>query len=98
MSPFLYIVFFYTSNEPTNNSEIGDTLLITYQQVWAYEIAEWFNLKTINGYSGNFPDGWWNIWNKYGQDYEDACRKWAEEKGIERLYRYDITNRLWESV
>ena len=91
------ISVFYVSNGKVDQSgTIEETLLITFQQTKAYEIAEWFGLKTVNGYSGNFPKGWGITWFLYGEEYEKAIKTWGRDNNISHLYKYDLSNDVWE--
>lgn len=68
-------------------------------QMQAYEIANKYHIKTINGYSGQFPEGWghWDkLYNIYGEDYENYVDEWCIRHGIDRIWSYDIGTNQWE--
>lgn len=68
-------------------------------QMQAYEIANKYHIKTINGYSGQFPEGWghWDkLYNIYGEDYENYVDEWCILHGIDRIWSYDIGTNQWE--
>ena len=52
-------------------------------QLDAWQIADRFNIKTINGYSGVFPKGWGNV------------SDWIVSNGLKNIYAYDETNNIW---
>lgn len=67
-------------------------------QMKAYEIANKYDIKTINGYSGQFPEGWgqWDgIYYIYGSDYENCVRQWCKDYGLVGVYCYDIGTNQW---
>lgn len=71
------------------------TLTEPYLQTDAWEIADYLNLKTINGYSGTFPTGWGGIWNIRSDIYKNAVWKWIDDHQIENVYEYDQTANAW---
>ena len=64
-------------------------------QTDAWEIADYLNLKTINGYSGTFPTGWGGIWNIRSDTYKNAIWKWIDDHQIDNVYEYDQTANEW---
>lgn len=65
-------------------------------QVDAFEIATWYSIKTINGYSGQSPPGWDNIWYVNSDEYIREIDKWIEDKKIANVFVYDIGNNTWK--
>ena len=63
-------------------------------QIDAYEIASWFSLKTVNGYSGNFPADW-GLWNPCGKNYQKNIAGWIERYGLTNVYAYDRSQNIW---
>ena len=66
-------------------------------QLDAYQIADHFGINTINGYSGNTPTGWGNIWEVCGDrtEYEKAVLEWIVSNNLENVYAYDEGNNSW---
>ena len=64
-------------------------------QLDAFEIAEWYSLKTINGYSGQIPDEWEDIWNVGASTYERAVSGWVKKNSLENVYAYDRGTNTW---
>lgn len=67
-------------------------------QLDAFELATAFEKKTINGYSGQFPDDWWGLWDVGIDAYEQNAISWAEQHGISHLYSYDLTTNEWKEM
>lgn len=67
-------------------------------QVDAWEIADNLNLKTINGYSGNSPSGWGDIWNINSEVYQNAVLNWINDKQITDVYEYNQTENEWIQI
>jgi len=61
----------------------------------AWSIANKYNIKTINGYSGQFPKNWWFIWEmETNKNYTDLSH-WINEYNLENVYLYDYKNDNW---
>lgn len=62
----------------------------------AWEIANDKGVKTINGYSGNYPDGW-------GLEYLSRVNNmgralcWISQNRLEHVYIYDMIEKKWIS-
>lgn len=67
-------------------------------QLDAFEIATVYSLKTINGYSGQIPDGWEGILNVCSDGYEKSVFKWIEEYKLRNVYAYDRARNTWIPV
>jgi hypothetical protein len=67
-------------------------------QMDAFEIATVYSLKTINGYSGQFPSGWGGIWDVSVDTYEQSVFEWIEEYKLSNVYAYDRAQNLWISA
>jgi len=66
-----------------------------FYQLDAWTIANKYNIKTINGYSGQFPKNWMYIWDmEYNRNYSDILR-WIDEYNLENVYLYDYKNDNW---
>jgi len=65
-------------------------------QMDAWQIAWQYHIKTLNGYSGNFPKGW-ELLRVSEEEYISRVEKWVELNDIEKegLYGYDIQNNKW---
>lgn len=61
----------------------------------AFEIAEWYSLKTVNGYSGQYPAGWGGLWDVCSDGYEDSVDQWVRAYGLEHVYAYDCACNIW---
>jgi len=61
----------------------------------AFEIATWYSLKTINGYSGQYPVGWDGIWEVCSNGYEDSVDQWVKTYGLDQVYAYDCSGNIW---
>lgn len=61
----------------------------------AFEIATWYCLKTINGYSGQYPAGWDGILNVCSDGYENNVDQWIRTYGLEHVYAYDRASNIW---
>ena len=65
-------------------------------QLDAFEIANKFNLKTINGYSGQQPKDWSGIWDVYNPHYQKYINHWIYEHELKNVYCYDLAKSNWE--
>lgn len=74
-------------------AQTGDPTYIYHLD--AFEIATWYSLKTINGYSGQYPAGWDGIQHVCSDGYEDSVDQWVKEYGLEHVYAYDRANNIW---
>lgn len=63
-------------------------------QLDAWQIANQYNLVTINGYSGQAPIGW-KLDNPRYDYYNEAVNRWLEINNLENIYVYDITTKTW---
>jgi hypothetical protein len=65
-------------------------------QLDAWTISNKFNIKTINGYSGQIPKNWDYIWymESTNRNYSDVLR-WIDEYNLENVYLYDYKNDNW---
>lgn len=64
-------------------------------QLDAFEIATWYDLKTINGYSGQAPADWSGIWNPCSEAYQDSVDRWIDAYALEHVYAYDKATNTW---
>ena len=66
-----------------------------YAQIDAMQIALHYNLKTVNGYSGNSPKRW-ALLEVSGERYLQNLREWARlHPEITSLYGYDLIRNQW---
>ena len=86
--PDIQCKVFYMSN---TNSEVPQYIY----QLDAFEIANKFELKTINGYSGNSPDSWQDIWEVSNENYENGVSNWIVLNNLKNVCRYDVANNKW---
>lgn len=63
-------------------------------QLDAFEIANWYSVKTINGYSGGIPLGW-DMWDVCSEKYEDHVFEWIEKYNLTNVYAYDRATNEW---
>lgn len=73
----------------------GDVAYI--YQMDAFEIATYYSLKTINGYSGQSPDGWDGIWDVCADAYEGMVHEWVRMYDLKNVYAYDRAANTWIS-
>lgn len=64
-------------------------------QLDAFEIATWYSLKTINGYSGQIPSDWKGIWDVSSEYYEKSIAGWIEKYNLTNVYAYDRALNVW---
>lgn len=71
---------------------------IDYQHL-SWEIATKYDLKNMNGYSGQFPNEW-HLHNPDWKTIYDYARQWACDNGIEDegIYYYDVATRKWSAL
>ena len=77
----------------TDSAKTGDPDYM--YQVDAFEIADHFSLKTINGYSGQMPPGWDGIWGVCSDWYEASVSDWVNEHDLKNVYAYDRAENIW---
>lgn len=70
-----------------------DSLPWVYQ-LDAWEIANQFDLKTINGYSGQYPIGW-QCFDVHSEEYIYNIDSWCAENNISSVYSYDEASKNW---
>ncbi|MBQ3366907.1 MAG: hypothetical protein IJG43_09540 [Acidaminococcaceae bacterium] len=63
-------------------------------QLAAYGIANHFGIKTVNGYSGNSPQGW-DLWDVESKEYESNVYSWIKQNDLKDLYGYDRHTNTW---
>lgn len=63
-------------------------------QLTAYEIANHFGIKTVNGYSGVFPKGW-NLWDIKDKVYVSNVYSWIKQNDLKDVYGYDRHTNTW---
>ena len=63
-------------------------------QLTAYEIANHFGIKTVNGYSGVFPKGW-NLWDIKDKVYVSNVYSWIKQNDLKDVYGYDRYTNTW---
>lgn len=68
-------------------------------QMDAWAIALKYNIKTVNGYSGQFPDGW-DLLDAGAEDMDQKVCEWlrAWDLTTEGVYSYDIGSNTWEKL
>lgn len=67
---------------------------VSYQHL-AWEICEKYEIKNLNGYSGQFPVGW-VLNNADGSDIHKYATDWIEGTGISsKVYYYDMGTNTW---
>ena len=68
---------------------------IPFVQTDAYEIADAYQINTINGYSGLTPPDWGEIWLIDWDNYFFAVDNWIIQNGLEHVYAYDVGDDTW---
>ena len=65
-------------------------------QLDAWSIANRFNIKTINGYSGQLPKrNWFPMWEmEINKNYTDLSH-WIDEYNLENVYLYNYIDNNW---
>ena len=64
-------------------------------QLMAWEVSYKYNLKNMNGYSGQFPKEWEldNVWEK---DIHTKAAEWIKLNKIDKnVYYYDVATNVW---
>ena len=63
----------------------------------AEEIANKYNIVTINGHSGQFPSDWSNKMSPYHGDdaYAKSIDEWISKYNLTNVYAYDINTNIW---
>ena len=73
----------------------GDKKIPAYSyQLTAYEIANHFDIKTVNGYSGSTPPGW-KLWDIKDKQYTSNVYSWIKENDLRNVYGYDKHTNTW---
>lgn len=66
-----------------------------YYHLDAWSIANKYNIKTINGYSGQFPDDWsYMFYMGENKNYSEVS-KWINKHNLKNVYLYDYNNNIW---
>ena len=62
-------------------------------------LSAYYNLKTLNGYSGGVPKGW-DIKSMGSYDTDEMAINWLRINGIPigNVYVYDMTDNTWEKA
>lgn len=63
-------------------------------QIDAWMIADYYGLKTVNGYSGMFPRDW-AMEKLPTEDYLRALQQWKISQEIQDIYLYDLETDTW---
>ncbi len=64
-------------------------------QIFACEIADKYNIRTINGYSGVKPENWGLVSDLESDVYEQAVSGWIERNKMKNVYAYDVIDNNW---
>lgn len=66
-------------------------------QLAAWEIANKYNIVTINGHSGQFPSDWSYKMSPYHseEEYYKSIDEWISNYQISDVYAYDINTNTW---
>ena len=62
----------------------------------AFEIANYFKIKTINGNSSQFPPNWFGMYNPLSDTYADTVFNWIREHHLENVCSYDQATNQWK--
>lgn len=64
-------------------------------QLDAWMIANYYHIKTVNGYSGMFPVGW-TLWDVQDANYPLLIEQWKQSQGMEEdIWLYDRGTNEW---
>ena len=69
-----------------------------FYHLFSFEVADYYDIKTINGYSGVFPEGWDGIYDIKAEGYVDAVKVWAKNHKLNEVYFLDIADGTWERL
>ena len=72
-----------------------EAAFIPFVQTDAYELADAYQINTINGYSGLMPPDWSEIWLIDWDNYFFAVDNWIVQNGLEHVYAYDVGDDTW---
>lgn len=88
-----------------NTDEAMDEFAIPDEfHIEALAIAEQFDLCTINGYTGVYPDNYWGLlWYVTNENYIYGVAEWVRlhnlaERGFDYIYQYDIYTNTWTKL
>lgn len=62
----------------------------------SWMIANHFGLKTIAGYSGQYPTGW-PLWCA-PEDYEENAHNWIAAHKLKNVYSYNLGTMQWQAI
>ena len=68
---------------------------LPFVQTDAYELADAYQIKTINGYSGLVPANWGEIWLIDGKGYFIAVDNWIKKYDLQHVYAYAVEDDTW---
>lgn len=89
----MYIV----DTNPSAHTYNGEKYSWVSYQHFAWEICEKYELKNLNGYSGQFPVGW-ALNNADGEDIHRYATDWIEGTNITlKVYYYDMGTDTWHA-
>ncbi len=66
-----------------------------YWDLSANLIANRYDLKCINGYSGQIPKGLVDFYIMGRKNYHEILKKWSKQNQLQGVYGYDVTNHQW---
>lgn len=67
-------------------------------QLMAWEVSNKYNLKNMNGYSGQFPKEW-QLSYAWENDIHTKASEWIKLNKIEKsVYYYDVATNVWSKV
>ena len=94
-----------TITQPPENCTIfyvTDSSNKKYKKNWEYQLEAWmiadkYKLKTFNGYSGKFPDGWKLLEPRDEEIYANNIDHWIHLYGMQetKIYAYDVSTHEW---
>lgn len=76
------------------------TAAFSPMQLYGWEIADYFGLKNINGFSSNYPEDWLPLYDMTNPAYEIEVYNWCIREGVnlDKVYGYDLENNEWISM
>ena len=81
---------FYIVDDPEISDKYFDEVHMD-----AYQIADYFGIKTINGYSGIHPTNYDGVLLCMSNSYKEAVAEWIKNNDIHDAYVYDLNTNTW---
>lgn len=69
-----------------------------FDQLDGMEIAAYYSLDTLNGYSAIIPEHYDGIVDVKGEDYIESVSRWIQIYGLTNVYAYDLSQNIWIKI